>query len=316
MNCARKLPAGRHAIVAVLLMSQAVPAQQYPLRNDSTRDGMPHDCVSNDAGCIEEERRRRLHFATKRGVHRLDLSWQRPWVVILALALAGGLGVAAYRLRKARGRAADRVRSRIAADLHDDVGAILTQLVLLSEKIQRAALTQGPELQHDSARMAVIARGLADSLSDFVWSVDARNDGLPDLLLRMRSLAGEMHEDAGLMLQFDAPIGNETCKLKPAVRRHLYLIFKEAIRNVACHAGATQVRVALEAGSDEIRLTIADDGIGFAVEKASGIGNGLENMAERTSDMGGVFLIESEKGKGTVVRVEVPSPFSRRFYGR
>lgn len=239
--------------------------------------------------------------------------WERPWFVALTLALGIASGFAAYRLRKAHRLAIDRIRSRIAADLHDDIGATLTQIVLLSEKILKAVATQESGLRDYSSRMVTISRGLVDSLSDFVWSIDAGKDGLSDLSLRMRSYAREMLEDAGLILRFDPPDRNDTRKLKSAVRRQLYLIFKEAIQNAVRHARAAEVHITLTSRPKQISLKIADDGIGFSAKEARGLGNGLENMALRTSDIGGTLQIGSERSKGTAVQVEIPFPFEQRF---
>jgi len=239
--------------------------------------------------------------------------WQRALIVALGLALTVSTDVAAFSLRKARRLPVDRIRSGIAADLHDDVGATLTQLVLLSEKIRKAAVIQDLALSGDASRMAAISRGLVDSLSDFVWAIDSGSDNLSDLSVRVRSYAAEMLEDGGLMLRFHGPEPTDVRRLRPTVRTHLYLIFKEALQNSVRHAHASAVSVSLEAGHKHITLIVTDDGIGFRTDRARGSGNGLQHMEARASAVGGTLHVKSGQGAGTTVRAEIPLAFERRF---
>jgi len=137
--------------------------------------------------------------------------WKR--LCLLAVAAMGiGVGVAACRFQLRRRGTIDRIRSTIAADLHDEVGPALTQIVLLSRKIRDAA-TENAELRKHSSRLTTISRSLVDSLSDFVWSIDAAEDRLSDLSLRIKSYAQEMLEDAGLRLRFSGPEPTDARKL-------------------------------------------------------------------------------------------------------
>lgn len=234
-------------------------------------------------------------------------------VVWLLAVFAAGLGCGLYGLGLAHRLAMERIRRCLAADLHDDVGAGLTQLVLLAERMQQEIGKDESLLRDHSSRMAAVSRGLVDSLGDLVWSIDSKNDTVSELSLRMRSYAGNLLEDAGLTLHFEGPEAGERRRLKSEVRRQLYLIFKEVLRNAVRHARAGSVHVALETGFRFIRLRIADDGMGFLPEATSNHGNGLQNIRLRAREAGGTLRLASQEGRGTVVTVEVPLAFEGRF---
>jgi signal transduction histidine kinase len=144
-------------------------------------------------------------------------------------------------------------------------------------------------------------------MADIVWAIDPRKDRLEDLVRRMRQLAFNLLERDGLEVEFLAPPEEELAgiALTPDRRRHLLLVFKEAVHNVARHARATQVRVRLELRPGALRLSIQDNGRGFD-PAAAGDGHGLGSLRERARKLSGELHLASRPGEGTRLEVEVP----------
>ncbi len=227
--------------------------------------------------------------------------WRRWWfLAFLAAGLAGAL-FAVHHLRLQRVVALERIRRQIATDLHDDLGAALSEIAILSEVARRQA---PPEAGHRLGRMADLARGMRESMADIVWSVDPRRDHLSDLVQRMRQSAFQLFPGEATHVEFRAPraAAIKALELPPDRRRHLLLIFKEALNNAARHAGASRVQVEVALEDGRLRLRVEDDGRGFDPATASD-GHGLESMRERAAALGGELEVRSAPEGGT--RVEL-----------
>lgn len=231
--------------------------------------------------------------------------WQRAWfLALVALALAGGVA-ALYRYRVSHLLTLERMRTRIATDLHDDLGSSLSRISILSELARRRA-----EGDPDGTRLVTdigeTAREMMDSLSESIWAIDPRRDDLRSLATRIRRFAGDLLESHGIAWSLQAPLDAEEVKLSPVERRQLYLIFKEALHNVARHAGASSVAMSLAVKGWRLSATIRDDGRGFDEPAEGETRHGLGSMSARAADLGGRLTIESASGRGTEVRLEVP----------
>ncbi|MFN7942815.1 MAG: two-component regulator propeller domain-containing protein [Thermoanaerobaculia bacterium] len=235
--------------------------------------------------------------------------WRRWWAlaVLAALPLAGAYFF--HRQRLARLVAVERVRTRIAADLHDDLGASLSRIAVLSEVANRRAENAGgatPEL----LEIADTARQITDEASDMVWSIDPRRDDLASLLTRLRRLAADLLGERGIALEWIAPADAGSIRLAADQRRHLLLILKEAIHNAARHAGASRVEVRVEASRHELQALVRDDGRGFDVGRPrtdrDGGGRGLLNLEQRARELGGRLAVRSAPGAGTAVSLAIP----------
>ncbi|NOT30485.1 MAG: hypothetical protein HOP15_08570, partial [Planctomycetes bacterium] len=233
--------------------------------------------------------------------------WQRPWfLVALALALAGGL-LGVQLLRAGRRHALERIRTQIATDLHDEVGAGLAQIAVLTEVARRVGA------ETSSARLgevAELARATRSSMADLVWAIDPRRDTLRDLLQRLHGVTANLFGGAGLELVLRMPSEAELdgLALAPDRRRHLLLFFKEAAQNVARHARATRVEIELVVTSgrtgSRLRLTLQDDGRGFDPSVRTE-GQGLASLRRRAQALGGELVLESAPGRGTRVELDV-----------
>jgi signal transduction histidine kinase len=210
----------------------------------------------------------------------------------------------------------ERVRTRIATDLHDDIGSSLSQIAILSEVARHKA--DGNGASEPLRRIADTSRDLVDSMSDIVWAINPQKDHLSDLVQRMRRFAGDTFDatDVGYRFRFDE--SSRDIPLVADQRREIYLIFKECVNNTAKHSGADSVDIAVTIDGDGVRTEISDNGRGFDVAEAmkgeiQGYGgNGLLNMRKRVERLGGEFEIESQKGTGTRVTFSVPTTTLRR----
>jgi signal transduction histidine kinase len=238
--------------------------------------------------------------------------WRRAPFLLLAASTLGLLALAFHRQRVERLLAVERVRTRIATDLHDDLGASLSRISILSE-VARRQLAPGGAAAGRLGEIADTARGLVDSAADIVWSIDPRRDDLHSLLARLRRFAGELLEAGGIAWTLVEPTGDGALRLAPELRRHLFLILKEAVTNAARHAGASTVTIAIAVEDRRLTAEVRDDGCGFSTAGlangdgvAATAGNGLANMQARARAAGGELRVESAPGSGSRVRAELP----------
>ena len=166
--------------------------------------------------------------------------WLRAWFVTLVALTLGLIAYALYRYRVARLLEMANMRTRIATDLHDDIGANLTRIALLSETAKQGAQEDGP-----LASIARIARESVGSMSDIVWAINPKRESLLDLTRRMRQHADEVFAQRGIELHFTAPDAADARKLGVDVRRDLLLMFKEAVNNAVRHSRTSRVDIDL-----------------------------------------------------------------------
>ncbi|HTF38785.1 MAG TPA: ATP-binding protein, partial [Blastocatellia bacterium] len=238
--------------------------------------------------------------------------WQRWWFVTIAVLFAVGGAATLYKYRVNRLLELERVRTRIATDLHDDIGASLSRMAILSEVVK---LQSDGHNEHSTRMLTDIsdsARSLVDSMSDIVWSIDPRRDDLQSVVRRVRQFAADVLEAQGIKCDLWVAPELEQVKLKPEQRRHLFLIFKEALANIARHARCTSVLLRLTIAGHQLRAEISDDGSGFVaiptserVSNGRG-GHGVENMRARAVQLGGRLEINSTPGAGTRLTLTMP----------
>lgn len=229
--------------------------------------------------------------------------WQTWWfrgIGLMALAVMLFL-VYHYRLRRAV--EIERMRVRIASDLHDDIGSTLTRIAVQSEIIQTT--DDASTIRSASGSIGAASREIITTLSDVVWSIDARNDTLGDLLDRMRDFAAELLGPRSIAVTFDQS-GLETKRKIPVdVRQNLYLIFKEAISNVARHSAARHVTISIVSADGELTMTIADDGTGVDKDRMHG-GQGLRNMGMRAERIHATLSTDRDHGMRIVLKMKSP----------
>jgi signal transduction histidine kinase len=231
--------------------------------------------------------------------------WQRWWFLSMAAALIGLIAYALYHRRVARLLELERVRTRIASDLHDDIGANLTRIAILSEVAHAQLRHDNPSIENPLSSIAQISRESVASMGEIVWAINPKRDHLIDLVQRMRKLASEVFTGRKIDYEFVAPETDPDVPLGADVRRNLLLIFKEAINNVARHSRCSNVIIELRIERASIVLAVSDDGIGFEAENSTE-GNGVVSMKRRASSLGGELQLISAQGKGTKIVLNVP----------
>jgi ligand-binding sensor domain-containing protein/two-component sensor histidine kinase len=230
--------------------------------------------------------------------------WAGWWFLAAAAAFVGLAIHGAYRSRLARLLEIERIRTRLAMDLHDDIGSTLSQVAVLSE-VARTRAAADRRLTDLLERIADISRHLVDAMSDVVWAINPERDALRDLVQRMRRFASDTLDARCIRLRFTGPEEDLGVRLEAEVRREVFLIFKECINNLLRYAQCTSASVDLQVEGAALVLTIADDGIG-ADPLPQGDGLGLRSMRKRAERLGADFQFHSAAGKGTVVRLAVP----------
>lgn len=192
-------------------------------------------------------------------------------------------------------------RTRVAKEIHDDLGSSLTSIGLHTELLQRQPeFRDNPYIQKISAS----TRDMIARMNEIIWAVNTNNDSLNSLLAHIRKFASEFLQPAGIAfvyndegVQQDHPLGN-------MARRNIYLTVKEALHNVVKHSGAKNVHIDIDVKENNLAVVIADDGKGFSPENTGGNGQGLQNMKMRTKEIGGTWQLIP--GKGTKLMLTYP----------
>lgn len=268
----------------------------------------------------------------------LPFFWQTRWFVSLVF-LAGVLAIAAvvraatqraHRVRLIeieRQRSIERDRTRIAHDLHDDIGAGLTQLTLLAHAAQNLLpKSAGAGARVDEMQKAI--RGMTESLDEIVWAVNPRHDSLDSLVSYLGKFAQDFLHHGGVRCVLDFPLEMKDFDVTSEVRHSLYLAMREALHNVLRHAGATEVRVSMSFAPGRAALQIEDNGRGFPAagsrQETNGAGRlshgvGLQSMRRRIEEIGGECSFDDRPGGGArvILRIFVsPAPPTREPPGR
>jgi len=238
--------------------------------------------------------------------------WQRWWFLTLMALMVGLVIYASHRYHVTRLLELERVRTRIATDLHDDIGASLSRMAIVTEVVKQQLGVASQESVQRLTEVADTARGLVDAMSDIVWSIDPRRDDLKNVAARIRHFASDVLDAQGIAWDFQTPAALEKVKLTPEQRRHLLLIFKEAINNIVRHAECASVALRLTVTDNHLVAEIRDDGRGFAAPRSpepdepDRQGHGLDSMRARAAELGGQLRIDSTPGRGTRLTLTVP----------
>lgn len=218
------------------------------------------------------------------------------------------------REREKRLAELERVRTRIATDLHDDIGSSLTQIAVLSEVARnQAAVLNSETVSMPLERIKGVSRELVETMSDVVWAINPNKDNLRDLVQRMRRFASDVCAGSNIHFELDAPPTENLQPLGANIRREVFAIFKESINNAVKYSECENIAADFRIENDTLFLEIKDDGRGFDTEETLSAefspekgGNGLINMRRRASELGGNCRIISSVGGGTNIFLEVP----------
>ena len=236
--------------------------------------------------------------------------WKQPWFWLLVTLAGASLVFSAWRylagLRLERQHMVQQERSRIAQDLHDNIGANLAHIGLLTEQVEQAMDNPG-EMRARLDHIFNVAHATAKELDAVVWAVDPENDTLEEFARYVHGYAEDYLGMAGIRCHFASTAAMPELHLSARLRHHLLMIVKEALHNVVSHAAATVVILRIGVEDHRLMLEIADDGRGLPPAGSMRGGNGLQNMKARAAEMGGVCGFSlSESGTGMTVHLSVP----------
>ena len=228
---------------------------------------------------------------------------QQGWFIAFCALAISAIVYMVFRYRLSQAKKVLAMRDRIAADLHDEVGSSLSNIAMFGELIRDQLTDQQPKLRRMVERITSNSAKALESMNDIVWNVNTRYEGTEHLVARMRAFAAQAAEAKGFTLRFEADDALRHMKFDMMHRKHLYLIFKEAVNNAAKYSGCAELRVMLAAAGKGIRLTVADNGRGYAEGErdARGGGQGLVGMRQRAEAIGAELVVRSVPGEGTTV---------------
>ncbi len=268
----------------------------------------------------------------------LPYFWETKW--FLALNLCAGLGAVASvvryserrkmhrRLERAeRERAIEKERARIAEDIHDQLGANLTEIALLSELAQEPAASPS-QVRADMQKITAKARTLTQIMDEVVWAVTPQNDYLEKFVTYTCSFAEEYLQTAKIACRLEVPEFLPEIMLTADVRHNLFLVVKEALNNIVKHAAASEARIQIALEPGMLILTIQDNGGGFVKDSAAAGDlhvsagcqkDGLSNMRKRIESIGGRIELDSRPGGGTRVKLMIAliqsGPPPEKYFG-
>ncbi len=228
------------------------------------------------------------------------------WISLTAVLISGAGLMVRYRFQTQRRILAleqtaslARERERIARDLHDEFGANLTRVALLTEAARSERNASGLD------RLGEMCREMLDGVGELVWATNPKYDDLRSMTAYFRSYSGKFLSETGIACDFSAELDSPNAVVTPEFRRQLFLILKEALNNVAKHSRARKVQVRVLAEGGKLDLRIADDGIGCLCDEKPDFHHGLDNLRARAEMLGGRLSVESALGKGFEVRATV-----------
>jgi signal transduction histidine kinase/ligand-binding sensor domain-containing protein len=232
--------------------------------------------------------------------------WHRSWWFYLLVTMTiSSLIYALYRFRLYQLTRMERLRNRIARDLHDEVGSSVSTIAIYSRIVQDQMDNQSFDSKPLLAKINDFATEILDSMNDIVWNINTRNDAFEHIISRMREHATHLLEARGHQLHFSFDEHILQSKLDMERRREFYLIYKEALNNVVKYAEAQNVWISLLLSGNLITLKIRDDGKGFDPDTVKKKGNGLSNMQHRANLLHGKFTILSAVGTGTEIMLTI-----------
>jgi signal transduction histidine kinase len=199
----------------------------------------------------------------------------------------------------------DRERTRIARDLHDDLGSRLTKIILLSE-VTMQQIEEPEKVRSSSQEVISTARHVMKSLDETVWAVNPRNDTLAQLTDYIGQYAVDFLRSAGIRCRVDLLDCSQERPVPADVRHHLFLAVKEALTNVVRHASADEVWLRVNLNGEWLTVSVEDNGQGFDCAPADALADGLRNMRERMEEIRGRFQCETASGSGTRILLSVP----------
>ena len=231
--------------------------------------------------------------------------WRTWWFYSLCFITACSIIYLIYRMRLKQILKLYRLRSSIAKDLHDDVGSALSSIALLTQIAKQEKTKASLKPEEIFSRIGDTSKRMIDLMDDIVWAVNPDNDRFSNMLVRMREYAVEMLETKDISFTLKTSEEIDDLKIPMQMRKDYFLIFKEAVNNLAKYAECNHASINIQRSNHSLITSIVDDGRGFDPSIIHS-GNGLKNMLERANSIKGKLTIETEKDKGTTITLIIP----------
>ncbi len=244
------------------------------------------------------------------GITSLSLSilphyYQTWWFTILVLLAVSILIYFIYHQRINKLLAVERIRTKVARDLHDDIGSTLSTINILSSMAKSKMITDPVKTSSYISKITDNSQQMMEAMDDIVWSIKPDNDSMLKIVARMREHVSGILEPKDIEINFNIEERVLDIRLNMEARRDVFLIFKEAVNNIAKYSSCSKADIELKYKNHKLIMIVKDNGRGFEVLEADG-GNGLGNMKKRAESLQGIIEIKSQQGFGTEVILNIP----------
>jgi signal transduction histidine kinase/ligand-binding sensor domain-containing protein len=231
--------------------------------------------------------------------------WRSLWFISSLVFLLAMLIYYFHNERVKRLLAVEKIRNKVARDLHDDMGSTLSTINILTSMAKTKLATDPVRTTDYLGKISDNSERMMEAMDDIVWSIKPSNDSMQKITARMREFATNVLEAKEIELEFNVQEEVYDVKLDMEARRDFFLVFKEAVNNAAKYSKATVVNILIAMKNKKLQFVIKDNGGGFDVQSADS-GNGMGNMRKRAEAMQGQLSIISDVGKGTTVTLKIP----------
>jgi signal transduction histidine kinase len=227
------------------------------------------------------------------------------WFMILIALTIAGLIYLSHRFRIRSLLEIEKMRRRIASDLHDDMGSTLSTINILSEMAKMKVKNDSEKTKEYIDKISDNNTRMMEAMDDIVWSINPMNDSMQKVAARMREFATGVFEAKDIDYRFCIDEAIHELRLDMEARRNIFLLFKEAVNNLAKYSQCSHAEIDIKLEKNLLKMRIQDDGIGFNMLEAEG-GNGLLNMKKRAQSLKGLIDIRSGLNMGTTVILKAP----------
>jgi signal transduction histidine kinase len=210
-----------------------------------------------------------------------------------------------HRQRVERQHLIEQERTRVAQDLHDELGATLTEVTMLG------SLARTPSIPPESRQryldqLVAVSRAVVTALDEIVWAVNPKYDSVASLASYYSLFAQRFLNLAGMACRLQVAESFPATPMESRLRHGVFLAFKEALNNAVRHSGGSEVRITMEMPNGELKIAVTDNGKGFELGDSLAGHDGLASMKARMDHLGGQCCISTAPGKGTVVELRLP----------
>lgn len=228
-------------------------------------------------------------------IHVNGIFYQQVWFYSIVLIMALSIVLIVFKYRLNQEMKLQNLRIKLSSDLHDEVGSILSRISMKAEMIKSGFVAKH-DVENELTKIEDESRLATSSMSDVLWSIDARNDKLVNLIDYLREHAEEMLLPKGVKIVFNTGILNENMDIPLEKRQNVFYIFKEAINNIVKHSDAKTVRISVHVTNQKLSISIIDDGTAGKGENIRLTGQGIKNMKMRAQSIKGNLQIENDGG--------------------